>query len=51
MGFHLYQDAYKKVEVIAKFLILFGALSDGTASHANCLAELDGELADLYDVA
>lgn len=36
---------------MAKFLILFGALSNSPASYADRSTKLNGELAQLYDVA
>lgn len=48
----LHQHPHQDVEVMPELLVFPGAsAAGGPASHADCAAELDGELAELDDVA
>lgn len=48
----LHQHPHQDVEVMPEMLVFPGAsAAGGPASHADCAAELDGELAELDDVA
>ena len=47
----MHQNVNKSVEVVPDSLVFFGALTNCPASYADCATELDGELAELDDVA